>query len=87
MLIIDGRRMLTDAQALGLPVSPHGKPPTASHIQTVGRQLPPAGRTLVSRGNNRGNIQIVRCVRIVRAPGRYGRSGAIWTDMTPELPG
>jgi hypothetical protein len=38
-------------------------------------------------GNIRGNIQIVRFVRIVRAPGRYGRSGAIRTDMTPRLPG
>jgi hypothetical protein len=40
-----------------------------------------------ARGNIRGNIRIVLCVRIVRVPGRYGRSGAIRTNMTPELPG
>jgi hypothetical protein len=40
-----------------------------------------------ARGNIGGNIQIVRCVHIVREPGRFGRSGALRTDMTPELPG
>ena len=31
----------------------------------------------------RGNIQIIRCVPIVRRSGRSGRSGAIRTHMTP----
>jgi hypothetical protein len=35
-------------------------------------------------GNIRGNIQIVRYVRIVRESGPFGRSGVIRTDMTPE---
>jgi hypothetical protein len=40
-----------------------------------------------ARGNIRGNIWIVRFVRIVRVTGRFGRAGAMRTDMTPELPG
>jgi hypothetical protein len=46
-----------------------------------------AAASASARGNIRGNIQIVLCVRIVRAAGRYGRSGTIGTDMTGGLPG
>jgi hypothetical protein len=45
------------------------------------------GGGLDTVSNIRGNIQILRCVQIVHAAGRYGRSGGIRTDMTPGLPG
>jgi hypothetical protein len=40
-----------------------------------------------ARDNTRDTIQVVLCVHIVRATGRYGRSGTRWTDMTPASPG
>ena len=41
----------------------------------------------LSRGNIRGNIQIIRCVQIVQKRGRNDVSSAIWTHLTLALPG
>ena len=62
---------------VALTAAPQTRAPRALISPTL-HDVGPAGLGAV---NIRGNFQIVRCVRIVRQPGRYGRSGATRTDM------
>jgi len=62
---------------VALTAAPQTRAPRALISPTL-HDVGPAG---LGAGNIRGNFQIVRCVRIVRQPGRYGRSGATRTDM------